>query len=85
MIKFLLIHIKNIFYQELKQIITILRLMVDQPINYLIKKYDKVRKISTWKGDDYTTGCLLDYSYFRKNYRLLAADLSKQKSIRRWF
>ena len=31
------------------------------------------------QGDDYTTGCLLDYSYFRKNYRLLAADLSKKK------
>ena len=29
----------------------------------------------------YTTGCLLDYSYFRKNYRLIAADLSKQKAL----
>ena len=37
--------------------------------------------MSTGQGDDYTTGCLLDYSYFRKNYRLLAADLSKQKAL----
>ena len=44
-----------------------------------MKQYDEVRKISTGQGDDYTTGCFLDYSYFRKNYRLLAADLSKQK------
>ena len=51
----------------------------DQPINDSIKQYDEVRKISTGQGDDYTTGCLLDYSYFEKNYRLIAGDLSKQK------
>ena len=32
----------------------------DQPINDQIKKYDEIRKIATGKGDDYTTGCLLD-------------------------
>ena len=53
----------------------------DQPINDSIKQYDEIRKISTAQGDDYTTGCLLDYSYFRKNYRLIAADLSKQKAL----
>ena len=37
----------------------------DQPINDQIKKYDKIRKIATGKGDDYTTGCLLDYQYFK--------------------
>ena len=39
----------------------------DQPINDLIKQYDKVTKISTRQGDDYTTGCLLDFAYFEKN------------------
>ena len=53
----------------------------DQPINDSIKQYDEVRKISTGQGDDYTTGCLLDYSYFENNYRLIAADLSKQKVL----
>ena len=53
----------------------------DQPINDSIKQYDEIRKISTGQGDDYTTGCLLDYSYFEKNYRLIAADLSKQKAL----
>ena len=38
----------------------------DQPINDLIKQYDEVRKISTGQGDDYTTGCLLDFAYFKK-------------------
>ena len=49
----------------------------DQPINDSIKQYDEIRKISTGQGDDYTTGCLLDYSYFENNYRLIAADVSK--------
>ena len=40
-----------------------------------------MRKISTGQGDDYTTGCLLDFAYFEKNYRLIAADLSKQKVL----
>ena len=53
----------------------------DQPINDSIKQYDEIRKISTGQGDDYTIPCLLDYSYFRKNYRLIAADLSKQKAL----
>ena len=38
-------------------------------------------KISTGQGDDYTTGCLLDFAYFGKNYWLIAADLSKQKAL----
>ena len=29
--------------------------------------------------DDYTTGCLLDFAYFEKKYRLIAVDLSKKK------
>ena len=38
----------------------------DQSINDLIKQYDEIRKISTGQGDDYTTGCLLDFAYFEK-------------------
>ena len=53
----------------------------DQPINDSIKQYDEVRKISTGQGDDYTTGCLLDFAYFEKNYRLITVDLSKQKAL----
>ena len=53
----------------------------DQPINDLIKQYDEVRKVSTGYGDDYTTGCLLDYAYFKDNCKLIAVDLSKQKTL----
>ena len=37
----------------------------DQPINDQIKKYDGIRKIATAKGDNYATGCLLDYQYYQ--------------------
>ena len=53
----------------------------DQPINDLIKQYDEVRKVSTGQGDDYTTGCLLDFAYFEKKYKLIAADLRKHKAL----
>ena len=39
----------------------------DQSINDLIKQSDQVTKISTGQCDDYTTGCLLDFAYFKKN------------------
>ena len=47
----------------------------------MIKQYDEVRKVSTGHGDDYSTGSLLDYAYFKDNYRLIAVDLSKQKAL----
>ena len=53
----------------------------DQPINDQIKKYDEIRKIATGKGDDYTSGCLLDYQYFRDHYQLISVDLGKQKEL----
>ena len=53
----------------------------DQPINDIIKQYDEVRKVSTGHGDNYTTGSLLDYAYFKDNYKLIAVDLSKQKAL----
>ena len=53
----------------------------DQPINDLIRQYNELRKVSTGQGDDYTTGCLLNFAYFEKNFRLIAADLSQQKAL----
>ena len=57
------------------------RSFYDQPINDLIKQYGEARKVSTGQGDDDTTGCLLDFAYFEKNYKFIAADLSKQKAL----
>ena len=42
---------------------------------------DEIRKIATGKEDNYTTGRLLDYQYFKNNYQLIAVDLSKQKKL----
>ena len=53
----------------------------DQPINNMNKTYENIRKIATGKGDDYTTGCLLDYSYFKDHYKMIAIDLSKQQVL----
>ena len=39
----------------------------DPPINSMNKTYKNIRKIAIGQGDDYTTGCLLDYSYFKEN------------------
>ena len=53
----------------------------DQPINNMNKTYENIRKIATGKGDDYTTGCLLDYPYFKDYYKMIAVDLSKQQEL----
>ena len=42
----------------------------DQQIDDLIKQYDEVKKVSTGHGDDYTTGCLLNYAYLKDSCRL---------------
>ena len=55
------------------------RNFLDQPIKNDLKTYDNIKKIVTSQGDDYTTGWLLDYSYFKKYYKLIAIDLSKQQ------
>ena len=54
------------------------RNFLDQPIKDGLKTYDNIKKIAMSQGDDYTTGCLLDYVYFKEYYKLIAKDLSKQ-------
>ena len=50
----------------------------DQPVRNNLITYD-IQKIATGQGDDYTTGCLLDYDYFKKYYyKMIAIDLCKQ-------
>ena len=57
------------------------QLINNQKTDDLIKQYDELREPSTGQGDDYTSGCLLDFDYFKTNYRLIAADVSKQKAL----
>ena len=53
----------------------------DQPIKNDNVKYENISKICTGSGDDYTTGSLLDYTYFKDNYKMIAAGLSKQQAL----
>ena len=46
-----------------------------------IKWYKKIRNLTTGQGEVYATGCLLDYEYIKKHYRLIADDLSRQKEL----
>ena len=53
----------------------------DQPVRNDKVTYENIRKITIGQGDDYTTGCLLDYTYFKKYYKMTAIDLSKQQAL----
>ena len=53
----------------------------DQPVKNTKLTYENIRKITTGQGDDYTTGCLLDYIYFKNCYNMIAVDLSNQQVL----
>ena len=53
----------------------------DNPIESDIEKYRELKKVMIGKGEDYTTGSLLDFNYFKNHYKLVAVDLSKQKEL----
>ena len=53
----------------------------DQPMKDNKVTYEDIRKSATSKGDDYATGCLLDYPYFRDSYKMIAVDLSRQQAL----
>ena len=53
----------------------------DKPVKNNKVTYKNIRKIAIGHGDDYTTGCLLDYAYFKKYYKMIAIDLSRQQAL----
>ena len=53
----------------------------DQTIKNNKVTYEHIRKIATGQGNDYTTGCLLDYSYFKDSYKMIPVDLSKEQAL----
>ena len=57
------------------------RNLFDQPINSMNKTYENIRRIATGQGDDYAIGCLLHYSYFKENYKMIVIDPSKQQAF----
>ena len=77
--------IKNIILHFISISISIFHFIIltffDQPIKNDKVTYENIRKIATGQGDDYTTGCLLDYSYFADTCKMIAVDLSKQQAL----
>ena len=61
-----MINRRNFFYQQTKND---------------LKTHDNIRQIATGQGNDYTSVFLLDYPYFKKCYKLIAIDLSKQQKL----
>ena len=53
----------------------------DQPIKNDKVTYENIRKIATGRRDDYTTGCLLDSTYFKNHYKMIAVDLGKKQAL----
>ena len=53
----------------------------DQPVDSMVKTYENITKVAIGHGDDYTIGCILDYSYFKEIYKMIAIDLSRQQEL----
>ena len=53
----------------------------NQPVKNSMNIYNNIQKIATGQGDDYTTGCLLDYNYFKEYYNMIPIDLGKQEAL----
>ena len=53
----------------------------EQPVKNDKVTYENIRKITIAQGDDYADGCLLDYTYFKKYYKMIAIDLSRQQVL----
>ena len=53
----------------------------DQPIKNNKVTYENIRKIATGQGDDYTTGCLLNYQCIKDYHKMIAIDFSKQQAL----
>ena len=50
------------------------------PVKNEEEAYEKITEMSN--NNDYTTSNLLDYAYYKKHYKLIAIDLSKQTKLK---
>ena len=66
---------------EMKDYSVMINSFFDQAISSDFKTYENLRKFITGQGDEYATGCLLDYPYCKDNYKMIAINLSKQKAL----
>ena len=52
----------------------------DQPVRNDLITYGSIQKFANGQDDDYITGCLLEYNYFKNYYKMIAINLSKKKN-----
>ena len=57
------------------------QIFFDQLFKHNLRTYDNIQKIETGRVDDYTTGCLLEYPYFKEHCKIIAIDISKQQVL----
>ena len=74
-------HFLNFIYQMVKDynVITDKSAFSDLPIKTKEEAYGKIIDIS--RNNEYATGNSLDYDYFKKHYKLIAIDSSKQQVL----
>ena len=53
----------------------------DQPVKRHMRTYDNICKVPAAQADGYTTGCVLDYNYFKQYYKMIATEFSKQQAL----
>ena len=63
------------------KVITIGKNFYDQPVDFDLKQYEKTKKSTTSQGEVYTAGCFFVYDYIKNHYRLIVANLSRQKRL----
>ena len=71
-------YLRNVMIKDYNVIIDKLALF-ELPIKTEEEAYEKIIDIS--RNNEYTTGNLLDYDYFKKHYKLIAIDLSEQQVL----
>ena len=53
----------------------------EQSIDFDIKRFEEIRKLTTGQAEYYTTKCLLNYEYIKNHYKLIANDVSRQREL----
>ena len=53
----------------------------EQPTDSDLKRYEEIGKLVTGQGQDYITGCLLNFEHIKNHYKLSAVDLRWQKEL----
>ena len=57
------------------------KIFFHQSVKNDTRAYKNIQKITTGQGDGYTTGCLLNYTYYKSYYKMIATGLSNQQEL----